>query len=284
MDKQIALKLRKFSTAFKEARDREANESDTVMFLVKFFEEVLGYDSLAGEISKEVSIKERFCDLAIKTSGQTRYLVEVKASGNKLLRHKDIEQAENYAARMGIKWVLLTNGVEWNLYHLTFNEGEGITNELAFGVNLVDKFEENIEKIWSALTCIAKDYVAADRLNEFWAQKKALSPSSLVHILFSEPVLTILRRELNRVSEVRLELPDVYAAVRDVVSKEALMAAGDLGLPKKKRKKRRRRLVDSINPDSGAHEDIEDDETSDEEDTEESDTESGSEKEGIVPG
>src|SRR4051812_30068927 len=121
-DKTTLNGLKRFSQAFKEARERGANESDTVMFLVKFFEEVLGFDSLAGEISKEVAIKDRFCDLAIKLDGAIQYLVEAKSAGNKALREKDIEQAENYASRHGLRWVLLTNGIEWQLYHLSFNE------------------------------------------------------------------------------------------------------------------------------------------------------------------
>jgi hypothetical protein len=67
--KDILNKLSVFATAFREARDRGANESDTVMYLVKFFEDVLGYESLKGEISKEFSIKERYCDPMPLTEG-----------------------------------------------------------------------------------------------------------------------------------------------------------------------------------------------------------------------
>lgn len=41
LDKSVSNQLGRFATAFREVRDRGANESDTVMFLVKFFEEVL---------------------------------------------------------------------------------------------------------------------------------------------------------------------------------------------------------------------------------------------------
>jgi hypothetical protein len=51
-----------------------ANESDTVLYLIKLFEEVLGYDALKGEISKEVAIKDRYCDMAIKIDGAVRML------------------------------------------------------------------------------------------------------------------------------------------------------------------------------------------------------------------
>jgi len=64
LDKSTSAQLKRFASAFKEARERGANESDTVMYLVKFFEDVLGYDSLKGEISKEVPINDRYCDMA----------------------------------------------------------------------------------------------------------------------------------------------------------------------------------------------------------------------------
>src|SRR4030067_458434 len=96
--KEVVALLRRFATAFREARDRGANESDTAMFLVKFFEEVLGYDSLKGEISKELTIKDRYCDIALKIDGTVRVLVEGKAAGIKGLVGKDIEQAESYAS------------------------------------------------------------------------------------------------------------------------------------------------------------------------------------------
>ena len=42
LDKSTANLLTRFAQAFKDARDRNANESDTVMFIVKMLEEVFG--------------------------------------------------------------------------------------------------------------------------------------------------------------------------------------------------------------------------------------------------
>jgi hypothetical protein len=83
LDKAVSNQLRKYAAAFREARDRAANESDTVMYLVKFFEELLEYESLKGEISKELAIKERYCDIALKIDGTVRILVEGKAAAIK---------------------------------------------------------------------------------------------------------------------------------------------------------------------------------------------------------
>jgi hypothetical protein len=239
VDKAMASKLARYAQIFKDARERGANESDTVMYLVRMFEDILGFDSLANEISKEVSIKDKYCDFCTKIDGEIEYLVEAKSAAHKTLKEKDIEQAENYASRSGITWVVLTNGIDWHLYHLVFAEQEGITHDLVFSFNLLDEIENDIDKIWSFLRLISKEGLLNDELETYLAQKKVLSPSSLIKILVSDPVLTVVRRELNRVSEFRLDIDDIFNSVRYVLSKDALMEAGDLCYKKKKRRKKR---------------------------------------------
>jgi hypothetical protein len=245
VSKEVLVQLRRFAVAFKEARERGANESDTVMYLVKFFEEVLGYDSLRGEISKELAIKDRYCDLALKVDGAVRLLVEAKAAGLKGLVEKHIEQAENYASRAGICWVLLTNGLEWRLYHLTFNEGEGIAHDVAFEANLVTELDSDPEALWAKLAVLSRAAMKKDDLEQFWSHKKALSPSAVVRVLFHEDVLAVVRRELNRDAPARLDMEDVFKAVRDVLSKEALADAGDLGIRKKRKRRRKVQRTDA---------------------------------------
>jgi len=245
IEKAVLNNLRRFATAFREARERGANESDTVMYLIKFCEDVLGYDSLKGEISKELAIKDRYCDVALKVDGAVRVIVEAKAAGS-ALHDKHIEQAENYASRAGINWVVLTNTIDWRLYHLTFAEGEGITHELAFEVDLLKQLDADPEAAWSRLSLLTRESVHDDGLGEFWSRKKALSPASIVRALFTQDVLLVLRRELNRDAPARLDLDDVFAAIRDVLSKDALIAAGDLGIRKsRKRRKYARRAADA---------------------------------------
>lgn len=263
LDKSTTMQLKRFATAFRDARERGANESDTVMYLVKFFEEVLGYDSLKGEISKELAIKDRYCDVALKIDGEVEVLVEAKAAGLKALSDKNIEQAENYASRAGIEWVLLTNGIEWRLFHLTFAEGEGIAHDLAFSVNLLEQIEGDAEAIWERLVLLSKASMKKKALAEFWSQKKILSPASVVKTLLSEPVLTVIRRELNREAPARFDVQEIFNAVRDTLSKEALAEAGDLSVRRKKRKKRKIQRKDPVTGQETEQEVEEDDDDAD---------------------
>lgn len=239
LDKSTTNLLTRFAQAFRDARERNANESDTVMFIVKMLEEVFGYDSLKGEISKELAIKDRFCDIALKIDGTVRVLVECKAASIKELVEKHIEQAENYASRAGLCWVLLTNGIQWKLFHLSFAEGEGITHDVAFEANLLDEMAVGPEELWEKLSLLSRDSVAAGELEDYWEEKKALSPASVIRVLFNQDVLTSIRRELNRNAPARLDLDDVMAAVRDLLSKEALMEAGEITITKRRKRRKK---------------------------------------------
>ncbi|MDP3936690.1 MAG: type I restriction enzyme HsdR N-terminal domain-containing protein, partial [Deltaproteobacteria bacterium] len=132
MGLNIRRSLRKFLPHLLQAQEDNLNEADTVQRLIKVLEEVLGYDALT-EISREAQLKGKYIDIALKIDGVVKLIVEAKAAGV-TLRERHIEQAEQYASKNNFEWVLLTNGVVWNLYHLTFDEG--IESVLAFSADL----------------------------------------------------------------------------------------------------------------------------------------------------
>lgn len=247
IDKQTLAKLKKFADVFKAARDRNADESNTVMFLIKFFDEVLGYDPLAGEITTEIPIKDRYCDFAIVLDAKTddgkpkpEFLVEAKSAHVKNLNEKHIVQAENYAQRSAINWVLLTNGVEWQLYHLTF-DNNGSHPDLVFRLDFLETLETDPDLAWDTISVLAKSNVQEDSLDNYYEQQKLLSPKMIVATLVGEEVLMKIRQELNRKAPARLELKKVFHAVVQVLNSEAVAAAGNLNAPAKKKKRRHHR-------------------------------------------
>jgi len=173
-------------------------------------------------------------------------LVECKAANVKSLAEKHIEQAGNYASRAGICWVVLTNGIEWRLYHLTFVENEGITHDLAFEMDLPAEMDAGPDAAWGKLALLGRESVARGRLEEYWSQKKALSPASVVRALFTQDVLLVIRRELNRKAPARLDVQDVFNSIRDILSKEALLDAGDISIKKSRKRRRRVQKTDAV--------------------------------------
>lgn len=62
-------------------------------------------------------------------------LVELKKV-NTDLAPKHLKQAASYAIDLGCEWVLLTNGVDWRLYHIS--SGKPLQTTLVEAWNLVD--------------------------------------------------------------------------------------------------------------------------------------------------
>lgn len=231
MTPNIRRSLRKFAPQFLEAREKAVNEADTVDRLRNFFEDVLGYES-TEDITRETQMKHKFVDLCLKINGTIRLLVEAKAANVKL-RDRHIEQAESYASRNNYQWVVLTNGVDWHLYHLTFDEG--IEYEPAFIVSL--DTEEELEAAAEKLALIHKESIRKGELDKFWEKATAMCAGSIGKALFTESVMRLLRREIRRTCGVLIDPEDIAKSLHGLLSEDARVEIGPVRI-RKKRKKR----------------------------------------------
>ena len=234
--------LKKFSQHFIEARDAGLNEADTVLRLCRFFEDVLGYDGLQ-DISREAEMKNKFVDVCLKIDGRVKLLVEAKAAGQQL-RDRHIEQAQSYASQNNYQWVVLTNGIDWHLYHLTFDEG--IDYERAFVISLeeTDDFDDAATK----MALLHKKAIAKGELDDFWDKTAALGPSSIGKALFQESVLRLLRREIRRDTGILIDSEDLAQAVNSMFSTEAREQIGPVKIRRRRRSARGKALAKTPPP------------------------------------
>ncbi len=230
----IRTSLRKYARHFIELREAKANESDTVARLRDFFEEVLGYDKVK-DISFETEMKGKYVDLCLKVDGNICLLVEAKAAAIQL-RVRQIDQAKHYASENGFQWVLLTNGVEWNLYHVSIDEKEGIEYDPAFEISLA---EEKLDVAVEKLSLIHKRSVAKKGLERYWERMTALCAGSIGRAIFHESVLRVLRREIRHQCDVLIDPEDLAVAVHNLFSQEARDEMGPLRIRKRRKSTRK---------------------------------------------
>jgi hypothetical protein len=236
MEKELKKQLKLFAPIFRDAQDQGKREADVVMYTVQFFKDALGYD-IFTEISKEFQIKEKYCDIAIKLQGQVEMLIEVKQAGLRLAdRH--IEQAESYAMKSGTKWVLLTNGIEWKLFHISFSETEGIERAVVFKIDLLKDLEERPDEVFEKFGLLQKRNYLKGALDKYWTKKTMLEPGALAQALFSQMVLKVLNREINRGAEAKVSFDDIVKALKNLLDKEILADLADIKIGKKRRAKR----------------------------------------------
>jgi predicted type IV restriction endonuclease len=176
--------------------------------------ELFGYDKYS-ELTAEYAIRGTFCDLATKLDGVLQTLIEVKAVGMEL-KDAHVKQAVDYAANQGVDWVLLTNGVTWRVYNVGFTKP--ISQELVVDIDLCGlnpRSDRDIE----ALYLLCKEGWLKSVLGDYHQQKQALSRFFLGALILSDPVLTVIRRELKRVSrDVKIEIEEI----KNVLSAEVI--------------------------------------------------------------
>lgn len=236
MEKDFKKNVKKYFLIFKNAQETGKKEADLVMYLVQFFQDCLGYD-IFTEISKEYQVKDKYCDIAVKLNGQVEFMVEVKQPGTRLMdRH--IQQSENYAMRSGTKWVILTNGCEWRVFHLSFDEEGGVESTLVFKIDLIKDFGERPDYVIEKFSFLHKKYYLKGELDKFLKKKTLLIPKSLAKSLFSENVLNIIGREINRGADVKVGVEEVAKALKNMLDKEILADMADIKIVKKRRRKR----------------------------------------------
>ena len=229
MKPNIIRQLKKYVPHLLKAQEDNLNEADTLQIIVKVFEDVLGYDALS-EISREMEIKSKYVDLTIKIDAKTKFLVEGKSAATKL-RDRHIEQGERYAAEGNIQWVLLTNGVEWNLYHLTFDEG--IDYERVFSATIAEDADA-LGKAADLLALLHRQAIKTGEHEEFWKKRAALSAVCIGKAIFNEDVLLFIRREIRRHEGTLIAVEDLADAIYSLFSPETQVQIGPVKIHSKR--------------------------------------------------
>ncbi|MBK8001941.1 MAG: restriction endonuclease subunit R [Verrucomicrobia bacterium] len=168
----------------------------------------------------QVKIKGTFCDLALKIDGKLVLLIEVKPIGSDL-KEGYIRQAVDYAANQGIEWVVLTNAARWEIHKIGF--GKPITNELLVTVDLLTADPKNDSDL-EVLFLLSREAQGKSLLDEYHEQKQALSKYCIGALLLSDTIVSVIRRELKRLSpDVKIETEEIHAVLsHEVIKREVL--------------------------------------------------------------
>ncbi len=247
---RICAGLKKYPKILAGARDRDVNESDTVVIVNDFLSEVLGFDKYA-EITREFSIRGTFCDLAVKVDGKVLYLIEVKAIGLPL-KEAHLRQAIGYAASNGVQWVVLTNGAMWNVYRMRFEQP--VRHDLVFSIDLLNAQPRDRECV-ERLFLLSKEGLSKSAIEAFHEQKEACNPFLIGAVLMSEPVVTVLRRELRRISpSARIEEDELITVLAEEVLKREVVEGEEARLAQSQAKRASGRALRAVRPAVGEEE------------------------------
>jgi hypothetical protein len=262
---RLSTALKRFQPILASANSRDVNESDTSIIVTDLLSDMFGYDKYS-EVTREYAIRGTYCDLAIKIENELNFLVEVKAIGLDL-KDAHIKQAVDYAANQGVDWVILTNGIAWNVFKVIF--GKPIDHELVLSFNLSESSPRNNAHI-ELLYHLTREGLLKGALPAYQTQREATNKFFLSAIILSDTIIDSLRRELRRLApDVKIQPEEIRAALtnevlkREVVEGEKAIEARKKAqkltakLEKAKKPKEQKAVVDKTDESASVEKEIE---------------------------
>jgi hypothetical protein len=227
--------LRTFRRVLEEARQADRSEQDTVTIVTDMLADIFGYDKYS-ELTGEYAIRGTYCDLAVSVAGKIQYLIEVKAV-DKSLKENHLRQATDYAAKEGIEWVALTNGVEWQAYRMIFEQP--VRFEHVFTINLLEGGSELIDMIYM----LSREGITKSALDEYHEQRQVLNRHVVSAVILSEPIVKAIRRELRKMSpKMKIDPDEIKELLTAEILKRDIVEGEDIRDAKRKVKRAHRRV------------------------------------------
>jgi predicted type IV restriction endonuclease len=217
----------KFQKVLSAAKDRDVNEADTVSIIVDMLAQVFGFDKYL-EITSEFAIRNTYCDLAIKIDEKVQYIIEVKAIGIELNNHH-LRQAVEYGANHGVQWVILTNGISWEIHRIRFEKPISYDRICSFNfLEINPKKTEDQDKLF--LLC--KKGLSSGARKDYYEYIQCVNRFMIGSIILSDATVNTIKRELKKLSSgLKIDNPEIEKILknevlkRDVIEGEAASKA-----------------------------------------------------------
>lgn len=197
--------IKRFHRPLTDLVDRDANEGDTRLLVTDFLCDGLGYDKYS-DLTTEYQVKGEFADYGVRIDKQLVAFIETKRVATKLAT-KHLRQVQMYAVNEGVEWVILTNGVVWQVYHLDASGGLPVLTDLVLEVDLLG--DQTTPQKANTLFYLTRDSLKRRQIQELWHRTKATSPQALAKAMTSEAVLDALKRELRKQTGQKVETTEL---------------------------------------------------------------------------
>lgn len=216
---RISEGLKRFQPIVESAKNRDINESDTVVMMTGILSEVFGFDKYT-DITTELAIRGTYCDLALKIDNKIEILIEAKAVGIEL-KDQHIKQAVDYAANKGLEWVILSNGARWLVYKVIFSKP--INNILVFELDflkLSSRSSDDIEKLY----VLTKEALSKNLLHDFFEQKQAIGRFIIGNLVSTETVIQSIKKELRQIfPDIKVQNDEIKKVLLSEVIKREIL-------------------------------------------------------------
>ena len=210
--------LTKYQKVLAIAKARDLNESDTVTIISDILADIFGYDKYL-DVTSEYAIRGTFCDLAIKINNNIEYLIECKSIGTDL-KDAHLKQVIDYGANQGVNWVILTNGLVWQLHKIHFEQPISHKLVMEFDISTLNPRSEDTREL---LYILHKSALGKNLREEHYTKTQLINPYTITQVLLSPAIVASLRREIRRLSDIKLDDEEISAFLSQTIIKRDLI-------------------------------------------------------------
>lgn len=216
---RLTKSVKKYQKIMATAKARDVNESNTVAIITDVLADVFGYDKYM-EITSEFAIRNTYCDLAIKIDDKVQFLIEVKAIGIKL-KEAHLKQAIDYGANKGIEWVILTNGIDWQIYRIKFEQP--INYDLVCSFDFLE-ISTRKDRDQDTLFMLSKEGLSKEFRDDYYKRVQSVNRFIISGLMLNDVVLNAIRRELRRMTEgLKVDVVEIGQIVKEEILKRDLV-------------------------------------------------------------
>lgn len=224
---RIRTSLRSMAKPLAGLIERDANEGDTRHLVTDFLCDVLGYDKYE-DLTTEYQVKGEFADYGVRIDKQLSAFIEVKRVTTKL-GPKHLRQVEVYAINEGVEWGILTNGNDWQVYHLAPAapratgqppSGPLVDVDLTLQVSVLgaETPSQKVNKLFN----LSREAMKRHVMDELWKAQRATSPRALATVLTADTVVDAIRKEIKRRTGHNAAPAEISDAIRTQVVRPEL--------------------------------------------------------------
>lgn len=223
--KRVTEQVKKYKVILKQLRKNQVNEANTVKVINDILADVLGYDKYE-EITSEYLERGTFCDLAIKRSNDKAYMmIEVKGVTVDL-KERHVMQVMGYATGHGAKWMILTNGINWQVYSVKYTKP--IDKELVFEFNFLE-LNTKEQKQLEMLFAISKDGQEDSAIDELYSNNRVKNKYIIAGLIDSVEVHKLIKK-LVRVyfgNSVKITEDEIAMFIRADIFRHEIMESDE---------------------------------------------------------
>jgi predicted type IV restriction endonuclease len=150
----------------------------------------------------------------LSVDGQDVIVVEVKKAGM-ALRDKQIFQATSYGAYSGIRWALLTNLLEWQLYRISTHEK--VEADLVFSLKFSATISlQDVER----MALLSRPFLNHKNIEieRLWRDGNALSVEIIGGILLTDDIVSKVRSIIKRDTDCNVTNEQVRVVVERMLN------------------------------------------------------------------